>query len=155
MAVKYVLGDLIKCAEAEMIDVMVHGCNTKKIMGAGIAKQIKEKYPKAYLMDVNCQYSEEQKLNGQFSYAIIDTKLIIVNAYIQDKLATRYGEIVVNYDALYKSLVNIRKEFTGLRFGLPWIGCGLAGGNWEGIVKPMIEKIFENEDTLVVEYMGR
>jgi len=152
--IEYRKGNLLALAETGEIDVLIHGCNTNKIMGAGIAKQIKQKWPKAHLMDLNSKLSKEEKLNGKFTYAIIDSKLIVVNAYIQERTAIRYNEIVVNYYALYKALTNIRREFSGLRFGLPYIGCGLAGGNWEGIVKPMIEKIFENEDVVVVEFDG-
>jgi O-acetyl-ADP-ribose deacetylase (regulator of RNase III) len=153
--IKYITGNLITLAENEEIDVLVHGCNTNKIMGAGIAKQIKTKWPKAHLMDLNSKLSVEEKLNGQFTYVVIDAKLIIVNAYIQERTALRYNEVVVNYDAMHKALSNVRREFSGLRFGFPQIGCGLAGGDWDGTVKPMIEKIFNNEDVTVVEFYRR
>ena len=28
--------------------------------------------------------------------------------------------------------------------GLPLIGCGLAGGDWDNVVLPMIHKVFNN-----------
>ena len=43
-----VRGDLIKLALAGKFDVIIHGCNCMRAMGAGIAKGIKATCPEAY-----------------------------------------------------------------------------------------------------------
>ena len=47
--IKYIDGDLVK--EAELFDVIAHCCNCFCTMGAGIAPQIKNKFPDAYVAD--------------------------------------------------------------------------------------------------------
>ena len=39
----------------------------------------------------------------------------------------------------------------GLKFGFPYIGAGLAGGDWE-IIKSIIEEEMKGEDITFVKY---
>ena len=47
------------------INNIAHSCNCQNVMGGGIAKQIKERYPQAYEADTEFYNSEYDK-NGQF-----------------------------------------------------------------------------------------
>ena len=71
------------------INVIAHSCNTRNIMGAGIAKQIKDRYPEAYEADTKA-YNFEYDENGQyvhwlgkFSKAQINDGRHIYNMYTQ------------------------------------------------------------------------
>nr|WP_314489284.1 macro domain-containing protein [uncultured Kingella sp.] len=78
-------GDLIALALAGEFDVIIHGCNCRHTMGAGIAKQIKAQFPAAYAAD--CATPKGASKLGQISSATVDCngrELIIVNAYTQD-----------------------------------------------------------------------
>ena len=44
MNIIYKKGDLLTTDA----DIIVHGCNCQGVMGSGVAKQIKEKFPNAY-----------------------------------------------------------------------------------------------------------
>ncbi len=44
MKINYVNGDLF----ATDIKTIVHGCNAQGVMGSGVAKSIRENFPKAY-----------------------------------------------------------------------------------------------------------
>ena len=39
-----------------------------------------------------------------------------------------------------------------IRIGFPLMGCGLAGLDWEGQVKPIFEKYFSNNDLVTIVY---
>ena len=47
------------------ISAIAHSCNTRNIMGAGIAKQIKNRYPQAYEADTKAFNTEYDK-DGQY-----------------------------------------------------------------------------------------
>ncbi|GGM01135.1 hypothetical protein GCM10009425_10430 [Pseudomonas asuensis] len=58
--------DLIKLAVAVRFDVIVHGGNCQCQMGAGIAKTIKQVFPKAYKADCMTLKGSREKL-GTYS----------------------------------------------------------------------------------------
>lgn len=135
------------------INNIAHSCNCRMIMGGGIAKQIKDRYPEAYQADVDF-ISDEYDHNGQFKHPLgnyskakVD-KGVIYNLYTQAGIGT--GERQVHYEKFWRALKNMQEDLlfiqheTGIRqsLGLPYgISCGLAGGNW-GIINAMIEDIF-------------
>ena len=140
------------------INVIAHSCNTRNIMGAGIAKQIKDRYPEAYEADTKA-YDTEYDKNGQyvhwlgkFSKAEINDRKYIYNMYTQASVGEGRQ---VSYEVFWKALkrveqdlfeMNVNKhEYDGSPppvLGLPYgISCGLAGGSW-GIIKAIIEDIF-------------
>lgn len=147
------------------INTIAHSCNTRMIMGGGIAKQIKNRYPQSYQADVN-YISNEYDDNGQyidplgnFSKAEVNSKFLpdgkgyIYNMYTQASIGGDSRQ--VNYEKFWEALNNTEKDLYKMNIekheydpsappvlGLPYgISCGLAGGNW-GIIKAIIEDIF-------------
>lgn len=120
--------------------IIVHQVNTKGVMGAGLAKQIKDKYPQVYK-----EYREaciKKKLHlGIPQYVTINQDLIICNLPGQKEYG-RNSECYTNYEALDSALrwIQIKSECSGLPIYTPYkIGCGLAGGDWN-IVEGLISK---------------
>ena len=140
-------GDLISLARQKHFDLIVHGCNCFCAMGAGIAKQIRENFPKAYEADCLTVKGDREKL-GTISFAEIDG-LIVVNAYTQYHYSGT--ETLLDYGALRRCLRTIKQQFSGKKIGLPRIGAGLAGGDWKTILAIITEELL-GEDWKVVEY---
>ncbi|UUW39841.1 hypothetical protein VP14_154 [Vibrio phage VPMCC14] len=56
---------------------------------------------------------------------------------------------VTHYPSLEKGLQSVKNDMitNGKKtLGLPLIGCGLAGGDWRGVVLPMIEEVFQDSN---------
>ena len=141
---KEIIGDLVR--DAEQFDVILHQCNCFCNMGAGIAPQIKKKYPEAYLIDCQTKYGDKNKL-GTISYTKKQIKPIVVNAYGQYKY-TR-SEVDTNYEALRSCLKEVKKIFPGRKIGMPKIGAGLAAGDWN-IISKIIQEELKTEDVTIV-----
>jgi len=144
-------GNLIKLAQSGEFDIVIHGCNCFCTMGAGIAKQIKKAFPKAYELDKMTAKGNLDKL-GTFTVAYLRNKeLAIVNAYTQ----FGYGrnQCHADYDAIrsvFQSLANdIKEKCPNARIGYPAIGAGHAGGDWD-IISKIIDKEFEGLDHTLV-----
>lgn len=147
------------------INAIAHSCNTRMIMGGGIAKQIKSRYPQAYQADVD-YITNEYDHNGQFihplgnfskaeihSNFLPDGKAYIYNMYNQASIGDDSRQ--VNYEKFWQALNNVEKDLYKMNvekheydgsappvFGLPYgVSCGLAGGSWE-IIKSMIKDVF-------------
>jgi O-acetyl-ADP-ribose deacetylase (regulator of RNase III) len=149
---KEIDGDLLVLANRGDFTVIIHGCNCFHTMGAGIAKSIKEKYPEAYEADLQTNYGDKNKLGD---YSFFDyPNFTIINAYTQ----YMYGRgKQVDYDAVRKCFNKIKKKFgmkmgRSNKFGIPKIGAGLAGGNWD-IISGIIEDEMVGEDITVVNFV--
>ena len=121
-------------------------------MGRGIALQIKREYPAAYQADLKTPKGSAAKL-GTCSVAKVkgpSGDFIIVNAYTQVHWTGR-GRLA-DYDAIRSCMRWIASEFSGSRIGLPKIGAGLAGGDWNTILK-IIEEELSGEDVKIVEFV--
>lgn len=119
-------------------DVICHQVNCKGVMGAGLAKQIREAWP--------CVY-EEYKDFCDIGDAELGTIQIcriggraVVNMFAQDGYGT--DRQYTDYNALRICLSNVRDIFKDYVIAIPHgIGCGLGGGDWN-IVNTIIEEVF-------------
>jgi O-acetyl-ADP-ribose deacetylase (regulator of RNase III) len=149
--IKYIDGDLLKLADEGMFDVIAHGCNCQNVMGSGIAPQIKAKYPEAYEADCKTTSGDITKL-GTITHTI-NTTPTVVNIYSQfDTKGRRQGKIDLDYDALRSGLQEVKVKFSGKRIGMPKIGAGLAGGDWD-IIEGIIEEEMRGEYVTIVNYV--
>ena len=147
--IKYINGDLIKLSSK--FDVIAHCANCFCTMGAGIAPQIKHKFPEAYAADCETTSGDQSKL-GTITYTET-TKPIVVNLYGQyDYKGRQFGRMDLDYSALRLALRAMKEKFSGKTFGLPMIGAGLAGGDWD-IIEGIIQEELNGEDVTVVKYV--
>lgn len=148
MSLSTIHGDLLDFPEG--ISVIAHSCNCRNTMGAGIAAQIKKRYPEAYIADT-LAFKQGRSILGKTSHAIVNsTPHIVYNLYTQRDYSCSYR--AVNYEAFYCALSQFHTEVSLLqkigqppiKIGLPYnISCGLAGGSWS-IIFSIIEDIFSN-----------
>lgn len=141
---KYVEGNLVTMALAGEFDMIIHGCNIFHTFGSGIAAEIKDRIPEAYDADLQSNYGDKEKLG---SYTMIDkldgetgVRASVINLYTQGSFGRKGVHVV--YDAVeqgFKVLscaAMIHERITGnpIKIGIPMIGAGLGGGDWDRIV---------------------
>ena len=141
---KQIDGDLLAMAKEGHFDVIAHGCNCQKMMGAGIAGQIAKQFPEAYEIDKKDIRTPTQRLGDMTTW--FGPNFTVANLYTQYN-----GGKDLNYYALALSLYKLNKKFKGNKIGIPLIGCGIAGGEWP-IVKAIIQKELKDCDVTVVIY---
>lgn len=150
---KSIKGDLIKLAKQGQFDVIVHGCNCFNSFGKGIALTIKKEFPEAYAADCKTVKGDRNKIGTYTGVVVMNDvggELGIINAY------TQYGYWEKKDLFEYEGFQRVLDDFAsspqeGARWGFPLIGCGLAGGDKERILK-MIENTLAGMDVTVVEY---
>jgi O-acetyl-ADP-ribose deacetylase (regulator of RNase III) len=151
-------GNLIDLALEGKFDVIAHGCNCFGAMGAGIAKSIKEIFPEAYAADSTSKRGDYSKLGG-LTHASCETRegrsVIVANLYTQYHWGLASAEDAepkdtreTRYKAIASALEKLRVLAAGRPTGLPRIGAGLAGGEWE-VISKIIEDTFP--EAIVVE----
>ncbi|WP_289139170.1 macro domain-containing protein [uncultured Brevibacillus sp.] len=145
MAVIIVNGDLLKASE----DIIGHQVNCKGVMGSGVAKLIKEKYPEAFdFYKEKCNTTvNKQELLGVCQLVECENGKTVANLFGQFKYG-RGKEQYTDYAALERALIDLKKSamITNHSIALPFhIGCGLANGSWD-VVSKMIDEIYSDYD---------
>lgn len=167
---KLIKGDLIKLAIAGEFDVIAHGCNCFCVQGGGIAREMSKRFwtnsPWSYPSEDKKYVGDISKLGNIESYSFKlndnpwfpenndrwDSKNIfvtVVNCYSQYEYGT--DKMNLDYEALALCFKKINHMFRGQRVGLPWIGCGLAGGDKE-VVKLLMINFLKDVDLTIVEF---
>lgn len=151
-----ITGNLVSLAKAGEFDVIIHGCNCFNSMGKGIALDIKNHFPNAYIADTTTNKGDRDKLGlytGAACYTnkIVDGKkkeVYVINAYTQYDYWS--PGILVDYDALEKIFTNIGKRFRGSHIAYPAIGAGLAKGDWDCISSIIDKALIDCQHTYVL-----
>lgn len=158
MKMKIKKGNLLDAFD-DGIQAFCHQANCFSTFGKGVALAIKEKFPLAYMADVNFRGQPLERL-GKFSLCEMPEGRIY-NIYSQFDYRfeslnhERKIERKTDYEALYKGLEMVRDDMISKNLkslALPYFyGCGLGGGNWD-IVKTMFEVVFGDAGIQVTAY---
>lgn len=132
-------------------DMIVNQTNCRGVMGAGLALQIKKKYPEIYeryLLDFR---QGKLKLGYVAIYKTKDNKYIACmcaqDYYGRNQRQTDYEA----FEFCYRKVLQIANSMNIRRISIPgYIGCGLAGGNWN-IVSNIIKNCNNSEDVSNIE----
>lgn len=149
--IEIVNGDLLKAD----LPIIAHQTNCLGIMGAGIAKSIKDKWNDVFTQYKNLCVNTKDKHNllGKIQLCPTNDTPIkyVVNLfgeYSFTESVTPYENRHTDYDALRNTLTVLKENLVFLDFnkvGIPYkLGCGLAGGDWDGVVYPMLQEIFND-----------
>lgn len=123
-------GDLLESS----CDIIAHQVNEYGVMGAGIAAQIKDKYPNIY--DAYHFIVESgSRIDGVvYPVKVENSDRIVVNCFTQ-----RNGK--TDYKALKEAVIQVKviaKIYAAKTVGIPYkYGCGIAYGDWD-----IVEKIW-------------
>jgi O-acetyl-ADP-ribose deacetylase (regulator of RNase III) len=123
-------------------------------MGAGLAKQIRNKYPFAYecYVDLCNKVKEKEDLLGRIKQVKVSDGKII--AHIFSQLSYGRGRLQTDYVSLKHALKKLEIKARNFEesVALPWgIGCGLAGGDWN-IVHSIIEDVFKDYEVTLYKF---
>lgn len=148
---------------------LVHGCNCQGVMGSGIARSIRDKWPAAYseyrdtykkgYYDI---YQGVQMLNelrlGTIIPVEVEPGIVVVNAmtqrFYQGHPDRPHGKRYVNYESVARAFEKMNNElpvqFHGVDLVLhfPLIGAGLAKGDWN-IISNIIDHTVTNFDKVL------
>ncbi len=162
-------GNLITLALNGEFDVIAHGCNCHSTMGAGLAPQMAKAFGcdrfvmeawGSTIMKLGCiDYNWFEIKDGEAEMIddgmpnMVEKPLAVVNAYTQYNYGRNHsdGDLrPIDYEALTLCMRKMNKVFEGKHIGLPQIGAGLAGGNWNRIKNIIQTELVDCKVTVVI-----
>lgn len=139
MHLHYIKGNLLD----SNVNYICHQVNCQKVMDAGIAKQIADRW-----LQVKEEYQSNNATLGNISMTLVGERQAVINMYAQYNYGTdkRYTD----YEAFYSCLEKIHDTTKDTSIiGFPYgIGCGLGGGDWD-IIEKMIEKVLFDREVYI------
>lgn len=131
-------------------NIIAHQVNCRGVMGAGLAKQIRIKFPKVFaeysVLCNRCKENDDAKmLLGVVQFVNVDSK-IFANCFAQ---LNYNAKIKQTQDKYFKECMVTLEKYAreeGLTsVAIPYkMGCGLAGGNWDNEIYPIIMSVFKD-----------
>lgn len=125
-------GDILNAKEK----TIVQQCNAQGVMGSGLAKQIRDKYPIVYKEYKKlCDYytMNHVSLLGLCQVIKVNNDRFVANIIGQEYYG-RDGKRYTNYNALIRGFTRLFLN-TNHDIAISYlIGCGLGGGDWNKIM---------------------
>ena len=155
--IRLVSGDITNVKKG----LICHQVNCRGTMAAGLAKQLRDKYPcvydeyREYILARKTHKIAGNSLLGAVNPVFINKDLLVLNIFGQEDFGI--DKTYTDYDALEKAFKYIEETIApvyNLPVYIPYgIGCGLAGGDWNK-VSMIINDIFADSDVncIIVEY---
>jgi len=150
--IKRITGNLLECC-----GILVHGCNCRGVMGAGVAAALRARWPAIYdayrekflreglmLGEGVVVASAADKHRWPIDAEVhtwsqqLPSATMVVNMMTQEDYGRNPSRVYVDYEAISHGFENVVKPLaqkTGLPVYFPKIGCGLANGNWQEVGK--------------------
>jgi O-acetyl-ADP-ribose deacetylase (regulator of RNase III) len=153
MTIIFKTGNILDATE----NLICHQTNFMKVMGGGLALQIKNKWPNVF--KEYCEFIDKHTFVEVAKFGYLNSCRVSINPF--QCVINLFGQYdfgrdkqYTNYDALECQLNALKTYAESFNYSvaLPYkIGCGLAGGDWY-TVNSIIEKIFNNSDVQVAIY---
>ena len=150
--IHYVKGNLLD----SNCDYICHQVNCQGVMGSGIARQIRERWPEVYDGYENfCDYYNRrgEPLLGKVMVTNRGCPMRVANMFSQDTYGYD-GARYTSYDAFAHCLITLKEHVPDdCTICCPKnIGCGLGGGNWK-VISALIEEILGDDyEVYIYEY---
>ena len=149
---------MITIKEANLLDatenVLIHQVNCQGVMGSGVAKAIRDRWPIVYkeYRDLSCP----EEMLGRVQFVEIGQGKWVANLFSQFDYIRNYKTASTvaqntNYGAMELGFSYIAKlcKKVGYSVAMPYgIGCARGGGDW-AIVLDMIERCFQDIEVVL------
>ena len=146
--------------------VIVHQVNCMGVMGSGLARQVRDRFPSVFLayhkavkalkgdclggcLLVECPGLRIANLFGQYYYkGFKEDELYVWDEHWKQPELNNRGEAIrfTNYEAFWSGLVRLKDELREdeIKIAFPYkIGSERGGADWR-VIKAMIESVFES-----------
>ena len=128
--IEYIKGNILNVTEG----IIVQQVNCMGVMGAGLAKQIRDKWPYIY-DDYKARIyntANAKELLGKTLFNNVENNLFVASIFGQYYYGCQAK--FTNYPALFKGLDFVAEISAADQTAIyipKGLGCGLAGGNWD------------------------
>jgi len=139
-------GDIFKALKKGEIDSIAHGCNCSNGFGSGMAAQVAKQYPEVK-KEYHEAYAKDLCKLGWVQLVPVDDGMFM-NCMTQQKYGGAGNDACyIDYEAIRTCMKALYVHAQHSKIGIPKIGAGLGGGNWN-LIKGIISSVFHDDTEL-------
>lgn len=162
-AIRYIHADLIEYAlKTGEIDIIAHQTNCEGVFGSGFARAIAVKFPAVEAFDrITCMKAKdigktpagETHITRAAKNPRTNKSLFVANMYgqISPGPNTDYELLRSALNSFRRSLNSIGYPMHRIHIGLPMVGCGVGGGNWDVVSRILSETLYDVNFTVFIK----
>ncbi len=147
-------GNVVSAVLTHEVDYMLHVTNSQRVMGSGVAKEVRDRIPEAYEA-----YMDKQE-KGSIGY-------VSKGGYVYNMTAQQYygydKRRYLDYGALAECLFEVREDLKKVtimrkvfKIGIPhYMGSALAGGDWDTVLELVMGILGKNFQIVVYKLEER
>lgn len=152
MSVKIIQGNILD----SKADYICHQVNCQGAMNSGVAKAIRQKWPKVYERYYNSgiDVSDDDDFTethmswthmlGKIQCVVVEENKVVINMFAQENYGYN-GLRYTSYDAFWSCLGELREAPKGSTIAFPYmIGCVRGGARWNIIYTMIVEALGED-----------
>lgn len=123
--------------------IIAHQVNTEGVMGVGLAKELRTRYPGVYeTYHKICENYSYDDLIGKIQILKISETQRVANLFAESLNKSYEGDRKTDYDALRICLQKLNAQKTSI--AIPYkLGCGLGGGDWDLVLQMIKEELVD------------
>lgn len=137
MTITYKIGDLMEADEI----AIAHGCNCQGMMGAGVARLVRAKYPDAY--DAYKRACDNGMFRVGAALPVWNTPDVVPDRLVYNLGTQRFPGSDATAWGVFLSFANLAEHAYTIALhevAIPRIGAGIGGLNWNHDVEPAINE---------------
>ena len=129
--------------------IIGHGANACGVMGAGIAKTFRDKYPEMYKNYVElCMQHKPEDMVGRVyiwdkDFMQLKSEHVVANIFSQDQPGPN-AKLEWLVDGLYR-VFNYARYMGFDKIAIPQIGCGIGGLEWDTVKAELYHHFNDDE----------
>ena len=143
MALHFKTGNLVDALLGGEVDYITHCCNAQGVMGSGIAKEIRERIPEAYVeymfnYNMSKRFSGPNDFLGEVNCGGNVLNIIGQEYYGMDKKRyVNYGALAAGFGKLAVCVEQLEDKYCdGVTIGIPYkMASDRAGGDWNIVLE--------------------
>lgn len=122
--------------------IICHQVNTYGVMGAGIAAEVRVRFPEVYTeYNAYCIANSQNKMLGLVLFSNTQSGFI-ANCFSQQCMNTDYDA----FDHCMRMVKKFAEKHNNAKIAIPYkMGCGIAGGDWN-TVEQIIRNVFDGSN---------
>ena len=147
MKIRYDVGNVCDASQI----AIAHGCNAQGVMGSGVARDVRSRWPNVYEVYHLRYQTFGLSLGEVIPVRTMDNKLVL-NCITQHVFG-RDGQRYVDYEAIdkvFRTIDHKVMDWEVTEIAMPRIGAGLGGGDWN-IISELIELNSSNYQPVVYD----
>lgn len=136
--IESIKGDIFKLWDKGSVMAIAHGVNSRGAMGAGVAREVRKRFPGLYLQYMELCHGPDE-FPDCFAWNDPNTDMWVYNLHTQREPGPNATEALIR--KAVKSMDQHARKHGVTTVAMPWIGSGIGGLDWADVLVVLVQEL--------------